>query len=60
MSRSAPTPAELSEEPVYDENGVDLSLIRYMLRLSPAERLDYLRACIELVQHARLLPHEPH
>jgi hypothetical protein len=26
-------------QPDYDENGVDLSLIRWMLSLSPAERL---------------------
>ena len=27
--------------PEYDENGVDLSLIRWMLSLTPAERLQF-------------------
>ncbi len=27
---------------VYDENGVDLSLIRFVLTLSPLERLQYM------------------
>lgn len=29
--------------PVYSDDGVDLSLIRFMLSLSPAQRLDVLR-----------------
>jgi hypothetical protein len=30
-------------EPEYSEDGVDLSLIRWMLSLTPAERLDFLQ-----------------
>jgi hypothetical protein len=48
-----------SDEPnaadVYDENGVDLSLIRWMLRLSPAERIAVVQGSIDLVQRARPL-----
>ncbi|MGH9584072.1 MAG: hypothetical protein ACRD4O_14185 [Bryobacteraceae bacterium] len=33
------TPAPV---PDYSENGVDLTLIRWMLSLTPAERLDFL------------------
>ncbi|HVJ18759.1 MAG TPA: hypothetical protein VM686_25230 [Polyangiaceae bacterium] len=44
MSRSAesmPSPADagLAAESVYDENGVDLTLVRYTLSLSPTQRL---------------------
>ena len=37
MEEHEPTP-----EPEYNEDGVDLSLIRLMLSLSPAERLQVL------------------
>lgn len=29
----------------YDENGVDLSLLRYMLSLSPLQRLEVMEKC---------------
>ncbi len=38
---------------VYDENGVDRSLIRWMLSLSPAERLAAVQGSIDLVERAR-------
>ena len=34
-------------EPDYDENGVDLTLIRWMLSLTPAERLQVLQSNID-------------
>ena len=34
-------------EPIYDENGVDRTLIRRMLRLSPEERLRYVQELVE-------------
>jgi hypothetical protein len=50
----APTTANDQDDPAsplyygeYDEAGVDLSLLRYMLRLSPLERL------VLMEQHAR-------
>lgn len=39
------TPSSI--DPVYDENGVDLTLIRKMLRLSPEERLRYVEELVE-------------
>jgi hypothetical protein len=38
---------------VYDDNGVDRSLIRWMLSLSPAERLAVVQSSIDLVERAR-------
>lgn len=31
------------DEPAYSEDGVDLTLIRWFLTLTPGERLDYLQ-----------------
>jgi hypothetical protein len=38
---------------IYDENGVDLTLIRWMLSLTPAERLATLQDHIDFVALAR-------
>ncbi|HWG47378.1 MAG TPA: hypothetical protein VN688_31735 [Gemmataceae bacterium] len=38
-----------AEKPSYSEDGVDLTLIRWMLSLTPAERLEVLR------QHNRMI-----
>lgn len=50
---------ESADEPTtadaYDENGVDRSLIRWMLSLSPAERLAIVQSSIDLVERARLV-----
>ncbi|MGH9624332.1 MAG: hypothetical protein ACRD4G_08345 [Bryobacteraceae bacterium] len=35
-------PVEPAPEPEYSEDGVDLSLIRWTLSLTPAERLEFL------------------
>jgi len=56
---NGPTITEPGDLPVYDEDGVDRSLIRYMLRLTATERLEYLRAFVELHQSARPAPDEP-
>jgi hypothetical protein len=37
----------------YDADGVDRSLIRWMLRLSPAERLAHVQGVIDLVKTVR-------
>ena len=50
---------EPGDLPVYDEDGVDRSLIRYMLRLTATERLEYLRAFVALHQGTRPAPDEP-
>ncbi|MBN1607281.1 MAG: hypothetical protein JW940_11655 [Polyangiaceae bacterium] len=33
--------------PLYDDNGVDLTLVRKMLRLPPEERLRYVQELVE-------------
>ena len=40
------------KEGVYDENGVDRSLVRWMLSLTPAERLAYAESMRELAERA--------
>ncbi|WP_437512688.1 hypothetical protein [Sorangium sp. So ce1099] len=39
--------------PVYNEDGVDLTLIRWMLSLTPADRVATLQAHIDFVTLAR-------
>jgi len=40
----------------YDADGIDRSLIRWMLSLTPTERLEVLQSSIDLIQSARPLP----
>jgi len=40
-------------EPVYDDNGVDRSLVRWMLSLTPDERLEYAESSLRLVESVR-------
>jgi hypothetical protein len=47
-------PYEVSApEPAYSPDGVDLSLVRWMLSLTPAERLDVLEDFVDFVTEAR-------
>ena len=48
-------PAALAPEPEYSEDGVDLSLSRWMLSLTPAERLDFLEERVEEIRAIREL-----
>jgi hypothetical protein len=41
------------DEPAYSPDGVDLTLIRWMLSLTPAERLDVVQDCADFVMEAR-------
>ena len=41
------------DEPSYSEDGVDLTLIRWMLSLSPEERLHVLQDAVESVMRLR-------
>ncbi|HSN97095.1 MAG TPA: hypothetical protein VLS89_02320 [Candidatus Nanopelagicales bacterium] len=50
-----PPPDEGDDSP-YDENGVDRSLVRWMLSLSPTERLAAVQSSIDLIMSARELP----
>jgi hypothetical protein len=43
------------EEPEYSEDGVDLSLIRWMLSLTPAERLEVLQQHVDSIHALREL-----
>ncbi|MGC4090599.1 MAG: hypothetical protein QM756_22555 [Polyangiaceae bacterium] len=49
---------EIDEEasPAYDENGVDRSLVRWMLSLTPDERLEYAESSLKLVESVRREP----
>jgi hypothetical protein len=46
-------PAEERDDSPYDENGVDRSLVRWMLSLSPTERLAQVQSSIDLVMSVR-------
>lgn len=37
----------------YDEKGIDRSLIRWMLSLTPTERLDHLEGALQLLESPR-------
>jgi len=41
----------------YDAEGVDRSLIRWMLRLTPRQRLEYVQGVMDLARSARPSPH---
>jgi hypothetical protein len=43
----------LGDEPLFNEDGVDLTLIRWMLSLSPDERLDVLQGFLNSVAEIR-------
>jgi hypothetical protein len=44
---------ELSTQPTYSEDGVDLTLIRWMLSLTPAERLEALQNNVRSILRLR-------
>jgi hypothetical protein len=48
-----PTEESSPEEPGRDAGGVDLTLIRWMLSMSPAERLATLQSFIDAVERVR-------
>ena len=41
------------DEPAYSPDGVDLTLIRWMLSLTPAQRLEVLQDCVNFVLEVR-------
>jgi hypothetical protein len=41
----------------YDAEGVDRSLIRWMLRLTPLQRLEYVQGVMDLARSGRPSPH---
>jgi hypothetical protein len=48
--------AEGDAHQVYDSAGVDRSLIRWMLSLTPSERLQHVQGTIDLVRDVRPVP----
>jgi hypothetical protein len=49
---------DIEEErtPTYDENGVDRSLVRFMLELTPEQRLEYAESSLRLAEMVRREP----
>ena len=45
-----------SAEELYDENGVDLSLVRYTLKLTPTERLKAIENFMNAMASVKHLP----
>ena len=43
----------LPDLPTHSEEGVDLTLIRWMLSLTPAERLEVLQGIVDFVEAVR-------
>ena len=56
MTRAPEPPIDEASEPIYDENGVDRSLVRWMLDLTPDERLDYAESSLKLAESVRREP----
>ncbi len=56
MTEPLQPPAEERDDSPYDENGVDRSLVRWMLSLSPTERLAAVQSAIDLITSVRELP----
>ena len=50
---SEPPRGETVAEPAYSEDGVDLTLIRWMLSLTPAERLGVLQSAVTAIEKLR-------
>ena len=44
-----------SAERAYDRNGVDLTLIRWMLTLTPVERIEHIQQAADSLQELRSL-----
>lgn len=49
-------PANDAAKPDYDENGVDLSLVRYTLSLTPTQRLKALENFMNAMASVRIPP----
>jgi hypothetical protein len=49
------TPADQTSLVEYSEDGIDLTLIRWMLSLTPAERLEFLEQQINCILEIREL-----
>jgi hypothetical protein len=52
MDEPTEPPTEVTESP-YDSSGVDVTLIRWMLDMTPAERLQVLQSFVDSTWKAR-------
>jgi hypothetical protein len=48
-----PEKLSVQDEPAYSPDGVDLTLVRWMLSLTPAERLQVLQGFVDSVMEIR-------
>jgi hypothetical protein len=55
-TQERPTLSVMLGEEAYDQDGVDRSLIRWMLGLTPAERLNHVQGTSDLVSLVRRVP----
>jgi len=53
LNRGPETKHPLATEQTHSEDGVDLTLIRWMLSLTPAERLQVLQQAVRSLQRLR-------
>ena len=53
-----PEPTPEATESAYDSSGVDVTLIRWMLDMTPAERLQVLQSFVDATWRARGLDDE--
>ncbi|WCQ93435.1 hypothetical protein NQZ70_06183 [Sorangium sp. Soce836] len=53
MAEPLEPPVGERDDSPYDENGVDRSLVRWMLSLSPTDRLAQLQSSIDLIMSVR-------
>lgn len=57
-SSGATPPDAMAEYPTHSEGGADLTLIRWMLSLTPAERLEVLQGHVDSVLELRDSEHQ--
>ncbi len=53
LNHASPAPVISANEPTHSEDGVDLTLIRWMLSLTPAERLEVLEDNVRSILRLR-------
>jgi len=56
MTRVPEPEIDEASGPTYDENGVDRSLVRWMLTLTPDERIEYAESSLKLAESVRREP----
>ncbi|HLV20234.1 MAG TPA: hypothetical protein VKZ49_05115 [Polyangiaceae bacterium] len=56
MTEAADAPKKSEQRPAFDENGIDRTLIRWMLALTPTQRLEQLQGWVDLIAAAHARP----